>query len=45
MHYFFDTAPIDWRQWLNILGVGVLVFISVELEKGFFRKRDKSINH
>jgi P-type E1-E2 ATPase len=41
MQYFFDTAPIDWRQWLNIVAIGVVLFFALEFEKAWIRKHNK----
>jgi magnesium-transporting ATPase (P-type) len=38
MQHFFATAPIDMGAWLRILGVGVLVFLAVEIEKAILRE-------
>ncbi|MDJ0808437.1 MAG: cation-transporting P-type ATPase [Gammaproteobacteria bacterium] len=39
MQHFFHTAPIGVEAWLRILGVGMLLFLAVELEKAWFRRR------
>ncbi|MCG8429087.1 MAG: cation-transporting P-type ATPase [Chromatiales bacterium] len=39
MQLFFSTAPISAESWVRILGVGLLVFIIVEAEKSWLRRR------
>jgi len=38
MQTFFHSASIDMDAWLRILAAGVLVFVSVEIEKGLVRQ-------
>jgi magnesium-transporting ATPase (P-type) len=38
MQVFFSTAPVDLDSWLRILGVGILVFLAVEVEKAIVRR-------
>ena len=37
MHSVFDSAPLGWREWVNVLGAGLLVFTGAELEKWLMR--------
>ncbi|MDZ7781403.1 MAG: cation transporting ATPase C-terminal domain-containing protein [Halioglobus sp.] len=39
MNRFFDTEALDATAWLYCFGVGLTVFILVEIEKLFVRKR------
>jgi magnesium-transporting ATPase (P-type) len=35
---WFETAGLSWREWLQAAGVGLTVFILVELEKAIMRR-------
>jgi magnesium-transporting ATPase (P-type) len=35
----FDTVPLGGTSWLVLAGLGVLVFLAVEMEKAFWRHR------
>jgi len=39
MQVFFSTAPVSAGSWLRILGVGILLFLAVEVEKSVVRRR------
>ena len=39
MELFFSTAPIGVDAWLRIVGVGMSIFLLVELEKWLMRRR------
>ena len=41
MQHFFATAPIGVEAWLRIIGVGILIFLAVEAEKAFIRRRTR----
>ncbi len=38
MQHFFATKAIGIDEWLRIIGVGILTFFAVELEKAWFRR-------
>jgi magnesium-transporting ATPase (P-type) len=38
MQHFFAAAPIGVEAWLRILGVGILLFLAVEVEKAWLRR-------
>jgi magnesium-transporting ATPase (P-type) len=38
MQYFFATTAIDLDAWLRILGVGIVIFVAVEIEKALLRR-------
>src|SRR5690606_6296903 len=33
MHAVFGSVPLGWREWLDVLGAGLLVFAGAEIEK------------
>ncbi|OZI72171.1 cation-transporting P-type ATPase [Bordetella genomosp. 12] len=37
MHLIFGSAPLGGREWLDVLGAGLLVFLGAELEKAVIR--------
>jgi len=39
MQYIFNTEPVCLESWLRIAVFGIIVFLAVELEKAFFRRR------
>jgi magnesium-transporting ATPase (P-type) len=41
MQALFGTVPLDWRHWLVPLGIGLGVFLIVEVEKAFLRRREQ----
>lgn len=41
MNRWFDTAPITGLEWLEVLGVSLLAYVLIELEKHFRRFRKK----
>lgn len=41
MNRLFETAPIDWVDWARVLGVSVLTYWVVELEKSLRRRREE----
>jgi hypothetical protein len=38
MHFWFGSAPLDRRHWLLPLGIGMAVFLLVEVEKAILRR-------
>jgi len=42
MQLFFASAPIGLDSWLRIVAAGMIIFVLVEVEKAFFRRRAKS---
>ncbi len=41
MQALFGTTPLAWRHWLVPLGIGLGVFVIVEVEKAFWRRREQ----
>jgi len=41
MNRLFETAPIDLVDWARVLGVSVLTYWVVELEKSLRRRREE----
>ncbi len=39
MQFIFETEPIDLEAWAKILVFGLLVFLVVEIEKTYFRRK------
>ncbi|KGD88039.1 carbonate dehydratase [Achromobacter sp. RTa] len=39
MHAVFGSVPLGWREWLDVLGAGLLVFAGAEIEKYVMRRR------
>ena len=39
MQYIFKTEPVCLESWVRIVLFGIIVFLAVELEKAFFRRR------
>ncbi|WP_291322158.1 HAD-IC family P-type ATPase, partial [Desulfonatronospira sp.] len=39
MQYIFQTEPVCLESWVRIVLFGIIVFLAVELEKAFFRRR------
>ena len=39
MQFLFQTEPLGLQAWTRILAFGLAVFLAVELEKAFFRRR------
>jgi hypothetical protein len=37
MNTWFGSAPLELRQWLVPLGIGLMVFVLAEVEKGVYR--------
>jgi cation-transporting P-type ATPase F len=42
MNQLFHSAPISGRAWLKIIGVGLLVFVAIELKKSADARRRRS---
>ncbi len=42
MQHFFSSAPIGLDSWLRIAAAGLAIFVLVEIEKSFFRRRARS---
>jgi magnesium-transporting ATPase (P-type) len=38
MHAVFGSVPLGWREWLDVLGAGLLVFAGAEIEKYLMRR-------
>lgn len=38
MHAVFGSVPLGWREWLDVLGAGLLVFAGAEIEKSAMRR-------
>lgn len=38
MEDFFHTAPLNWLDWLISIGLGVIVFVALEVEKWWARR-------
>jgi len=38
MHAVFGSVPLGWREWLDVLGAGLLVFAGAEIEKYVMRR-------
>ena len=43
MQHLFGTAALGWDEWARILGFGAALFVLVELEKAFFRRREPGV--
>ncbi len=44
MNTMFHTAPIDFVDWLQILAVGVIIYMVIGAEKVFRRKQENNLN-
>ncbi len=39
MQYIFQTEPVCLESWIRIILFGIILFLAVEMEKAFFRRR------
>ena len=42
LNLWFHSAPIRARDWLLPIGIGFAIFLAVEAEKAFLRKKKAS---
>ena len=42
MNIAFQSSPIGWMEWLLCVGVGLVIYLVIEVEKKFTHERNRS---